>query len=195
MRLGRSGEAGAGWPACASTRCTVSRCTCSWRAMVPTRHFSAVVQAQDLRAQIGRDDQRTPSGAGSTTRAGQREARPWRRKPWRTQGDSAAAQRRQRATIGAGLASDTDARALVGLLKCGQWSIGGRQRGTLMRHEVGGAGVQRGRAAGPVALAAALAPAARARGMRHAAGTAALVAPGGLASRVWRAAREQARPQ
>ena len=40
MRLGRSGGVCTGAQLPASTRRTTSRCTCSCRAMVPTRHFS-----------------------------------------------------------------------------------------------------------------------------------------------------------
>ena len=40
MRLGRSGDVCTGAQLPASTRRTTSRCTCSCRAMVPTRHFS-----------------------------------------------------------------------------------------------------------------------------------------------------------
>ena len=42
IRLGRSGEVCTGAQLPASTRRTASRCTCSCRAMVPTRHFSTV---------------------------------------------------------------------------------------------------------------------------------------------------------
>ena len=75
----------------------------------------------------------------------------------------------------------------MGLLRRGQWSTEGRDRGTLMRHDVGGGSVQRGhRVARPLAFAfaASLAPAACALGMRHAPGAACLVAPCGLALRV-----------
>jgi hypothetical protein len=36
----RAGAPVLGKPAWASTRITVAWCTCSWQAMVPTRHFS-----------------------------------------------------------------------------------------------------------------------------------------------------------
>jgi hypothetical protein len=71
--------------------------------------------------------------------------------------------------------------ARLGLLVCGQWSIQRRHRATLMRHEVddaaagdGGGGLVR---CAP-ALTPVLAPATRARRVRHAPGAAALVAPG-----------------
>jgi len=73
------------------------------------------------------------------------------------------------------------------LLRCDQWSIEDRHQGTLMRHDVGGGRVQRShRAAQLFALAVSLslAPAACALGMGHAPGTAALVAPCGLALQV-----------
>ena len=72
----------------------------------------------------------------------------------------------------------------------GQWSIHSRSRPTLMRHEVGDAAVQRRGFASPLAFTVMvsftplLAPAARPCCVRHAAGTAALIATTRGAARV-----------
>jgi hypothetical protein len=94
--------------------------------------------------------------------------------PGRLHRGAAAAAQRQRA----GLADV--ARAFARRLVWRQWSIARRHRATLMRHEVAAVRLQRdGRTTGWLALS--LAPAPRARCVRHAPGTAGLVAARRLA--------------
>jgi hypothetical protein len=141
-----------------------------------------LVQAQDRGAQVGGDDQdKLPSRMGDD-----HASRP---APHAVPQEAPANPGRQRATAAAAASGDRRcegvarrAHLMAGLLGCSQWSIRGRHRATLMRHEVHGAAAHDG---GGIersgTLAVPLAPAPRTRRMRHAAGAAVLVAAAGRA--------------
>src|SRR3990167_5852962 len=140
-RLGRSGDAGAGSPAWASTRRTVSRCTCSWRAMVPTRQRSALYRRKILALRsAGMTNEMLPSRTGfdharwPPPHAMAQEALA---DPWRQRRGTAPAPHGARRREGAGHRGGEFGAG-------GQWSIQRRRRTTLMRHEVDDAAVEDG---------------------------------------------------
>ncbi len=100
MPIGQSGVAGAGagTPLWASTRHTVSRCRCNWRAMVPRASVRLRPDAGSARPSSA-EWSSAPHGLWSGARSGQRTAGPWRSKPGRTHGCTQP-QRRQRQKAG-----------------------------------------------------------------------------------------------
>ena len=140
IRLGRSGEVCTGAQLPPSTRRTASRCTCSCRAMVPTRHFStvcrrricatrsgAMVMASPLRHAVTHEAQTQRRGlslaaAAAGPTGGQRGERGSRGEFLR------CAVRRD---VG-GSVGRYDGGAVV--CPCHQWSSGHPRSGTLVRH-------------------------------------------------------------
>lgn len=158
MRLGRSGEVCTGAQLPASTRRTASRCTCSCRAMVPTRHFStvcrrricatrsgAMVIAPPRRQAVAHEAQTQRRGLSLAAAAAGPAGG----------GDGELRRRAVRDGVG-GRVSKFDGSAVV--CPCHQWSPGHPRPGTLVRHVMGGVACTIGSITGSAALAPAPGP-------------------------------------
>ena len=139
MRLGRKGDGGTACPPAASTRRTVSRCTCSCRAMVPTRHFSAARRRRIRATRSGAMVMAPPWARGARAMAHEALAHPagQLRRAAPTQpgrGGRGGGGHGPGSNRGGGRGVRRFGRRGGVVCPCGQWSRSGHWRATLVRH-------------------------------------------------------------